>query len=405
VSERPTLPWAFRVVDDPVVNAFALPGGFIYITRGILAHFNSEAQLVAVLGHEVGHVTARHSASQISQQQLAQVGRGVGSILSPDIEQFSGLASAALGVLFLKHSRADESQADDLGLRYMRRSDFAVAEMPGVFSMLERVSGQSGGRRTPEWLATHPAPANRREHITQAIAALPARERGSMVNRDAFLDRIDGIVFGPDPREGYFKDDEFLHPELRFRLTFPNGWNTQNQKQAVVAVTPGGDGMLELTLTPDKTADAAARAFLYQQGLDAGSPFRGPINGLTAVTAEFRKQSRGGWLRGYVAFVELDGQVYRLLAVGAEARWHGYQGTAVRAIDTFRRLTDRAVLDVRPWRIKVVTVPRATSLAQLLRDRGAPVKLETLAVLNQLDAGATLAAGDRVKWVAGDPLP
>src|SRR5213595_4027039 len=120
-SERPNLPWTFRVVDDPVVNAFALPGGFIYVTRGIFAHLNSEAELAGVVGHEIGHVTARHSVSQLSKQQLAQLGLAVGSIASPELGRYAGLAGQAFGVLFLKYSRDNESQADDLGLRYMRR--------------------------------------------------------------------------------------------------------------------------------------------------------------------------------------------------------------------------------------------------------------------------------------------
>src|SRR5437016_3363470 len=139
-SERPNLPWTFHVVDDPVVNAFALPGGYIYVTRGILAHLNSEAELAGVVGHEIGHVTARHSVSQLSKQQLAQIGLAVGTIASPDFERFAGLASAGPGVLFLKYSRDAERQADDLGLRYMRRVNYDPREMPHVFEMLTRVS-------------------------------------------------------------------------------------------------------------------------------------------------------------------------------------------------------------------------------------------------------------------------
>src|SRR5947207_90000 len=172
-SERPNLPWSFRVVDDPVVNAFALPGGFIYVTRGILAHLNSEAELAGVVGHEIGHVTARHSASQMSKQQLAQIGLAVGSIASPEFGRYAGVASAGLGVLFLKFSRDDESQADHLGLRYMRRAAYDPREMPHVFEMLTRVSEAQPGGRVPEWLATHPNPENRRERIEQEIAALP----------------------------------------------------------------------------------------------------------------------------------------------------------------------------------------------------------------------------------------
>src|SRR5881275_776703 len=273
-SERPNLPWSFRVVDDPVVNAFALPGGFIYVTRGILAHLNSEAELAGVVGHEIGHVTARHSASQMSKQQLAQIGLAVGSIASPEFGRYAGVASAGLGVLFLKFSRDDESQADHLGLRYMRRAAYDPREMPHVFEMLTRVSQAQGGGRVPEWLATHPNPENRRGRIEQEIAALPQNFSGAAVNRDIYLRRLDGLVFGNNPREGYFKENQFFHPDLRFRVTFPEGWTTNNGKQAVMAVSPQQDAMVEVSVAKEPTADAAARAFLAQQGLTSGYPVR-----------------------------------------------------------------------------------------------------------------------------------
>src|SRR5438874_11381789 len=276
-SERPDLPWTFRVVDDPVVNAFALPGGFIYVTRGILAHLNSEAELGGVVGHEIGHVTARHSVSQMSKQQLAQLGIAVGSIASPDFGRYAGLAGQAFGVLFLKYSRDNESQADDLGLRYMRRANYDPREMPHVFEMLTRVSQAQGGGRVPEWLATHPNPENRRGRIEQENAALPQDCPGAPVNRESYLQRLDGLVFGNNPREGYFKGGQFFHPELRFRVTFPEGWTTNNGKQAVIAVSPQQDAMVEVSVAKEPTADAAARAFLAQQGLTNGYPVRTKI--------------------------------------------------------------------------------------------------------------------------------
>src|SRR5256712_6371867 len=178
-SERPNLPWTFHVVDDPVVNAFALPGGYIYVTRGILAHLNSEAELGGVVGHEIGHVTPRHPVSQMSKQQLTQLGLAVGSIASPEFGRYAGLAGQALGALFVKYSRNNESQADDLGLRYMRRANFDPREMPHVFEMLTRVSQAQGGGRVPEWLGTHPDPENRRGRIEQEIAALPQNFSGA----------------------------------------------------------------------------------------------------------------------------------------------------------------------------------------------------------------------------------
>src|SRR5207249_2246367 len=189
--------------------AAALAGGFIYVTRGIFAHLNSEAELAGVVGHEIRHVTARHSVSQLSKQQLAQLGLAVGTIASPEFEQFAGLASQALGVLFLKYSRDAESQADELGLRYLRRGNYDPREMPHVFEMLDRVSQAQGGGRVPQWLATHPNPENRRGRIEQEIAAGPQTFAGTAVNRESYLQRLDGLVFGANPREGYFKGSQF----------------------------------------------------------------------------------------------------------------------------------------------------------------------------------------------------
>src|SRR5216117_2841035 len=320
-SERPNLPWSFRVVDDPVVNAFALPGGFIYVTRGILAHLNSEAELAGVVGHEIGHVTARHSVSQLSKQQLAQIGLAVGTIASPDFERFAGLASAGLGVLFLKYSRDNERQADDLGLRYMRRVNYDPREMPHVFEMLTRVSQAQVGGRVPEWLATHPDPENRRGRIEQEVAALPQSFSGAAVNRDEYLRRLDGLVFGNNPREGYFKDNQFFHPDLRFRVTFPEGWTTSNGKQAGVAVSPQKDALVEVSVAKEQTADAAARAFLAQKGLTSGYPVRTSVGGLPAVTAGFAAATDNGTLRGTVLFVEQGGVVYQLVGYAADVRW------------------------------------------------------------------------------------
>ena len=157
-SERPDLDWTFRVLDDPLVNAFALPGGYIYITRGILAHFNSEAELASVLGHEIGHVTARHSVNQLSKAQLAQLGLGVGTIVAPEeMDRFGGLAQTGVGLLFLKFGREDERQADDLGLRYLVRTGYDPRPMADVFVTLKRVGASSGGGSNPP-IGSRPTP-------------------------------------------------------------------------------------------------------------------------------------------------------------------------------------------------------------------------------------------------------
>ena len=404
-SERPGLPWSFHVVDDPVVNAFALPGGFIYVTRGILAHLNSEAELAGVVGHEIGHVTARHTASRITKQQLAQVGLVVGSIASPQLERYAGLASSALNVLFLKYSRDDESQADHLGLRYMRRGNYDPREMPNVFRMLDRVSAAQSGGRIPEWLATHPNPEHRRERIEQEIAALPPSFAGTVVNQDSYVRRLDGLVFGDNPRDGYFKGREFIHPDLRFRLTFPDGWATSNGKQAVVAVSPQKDAAVELELAKETSADAAARAFFSQRGVTADYPARTRVNGLPAVGAPFVATTEGGTLTGTALFVEHGGAVFRLVGYAAEAGWPTYGAAADWALRSFAPLTDSAALNVQPLRVAIVKLERRATIEALARERPSPVPVATLALINQVEPETPLESGRLVKWVVGHPVP
>ena len=196
------------MIDDPVVNAFALPGGFVYVTRGILAHLNNEAELAGVMGHETGHVTAEHSVNQISTQQLMQLGLGVGAMLEPELAaKYGQMASFGLQLLTLKFSRDDEEQADLLGLRYMQKINQDPRQLANVMEMLQRVSKASGGEGggVPEWLSTHPDPGNRRESIEQEIAKGGADLSKTTVNRDQYLSRLDGMTYGENPREGYFK--------------------------------------------------------------------------------------------------------------------------------------------------------------------------------------------------------
>jgi len=405
-SERPGLPWTFRVVDDPAVNAFAIPGGFVYVTRGLLAHLTSEAELASVVGHEIGHVTARHTAAAMSKQQLIGLGLAVGSMASSQVAKYAGTANQALGILYLKFSRDDESQADQLGLRYLRRANYDPREMPEVFRMLDRLSAADGGGRLPTWLATHPSPANRVTAINGQIAALPQDFSGTSVNRDSYERLLDGLMFGLNPRQGYFTGSQFFHPELRFRLTLPEGWTTNNGTQAVVAVSPKGDAAVELSQAQETNAAAAARAFLSQQGITSGASTRVSLTGgLPAVSTPFGAATDNGALRGTVLFVEYDGAVYRILGFSPEARWPTYQGTAERALQSFQRLTDPVALNRQPQRMDIVQISQRTTIEELVRQRPSPVSGATLALINQIELQTPLASGRLVKWVVGQSLP
>jgi predicted Zn-dependent protease len=400
-SERPDLPWSFAVVDDPLVNAFALPGGYIYVTRGILAHFNSEAELASVLGHEIGHVTARHSVEQMSQQQLAGLGIGIAAAVSEELGQYAAMASQGLQLLFLKFSRDDERQSDDLGLRYMTRAGYDPNEMPPVFHTLDRVSAAQGGGRIPVWASTHPNPDNRASRIERQIEGLPAASRTGTVNRTSYLERLDGLVFGDNPREGYTIDSTYYHPELEFALDFPDGWRVINQRQAVAGISPDQDAIVVLTMVQARSAAAAETDFFSQEGIARGSSWRqGFTHFWTVATPQDPQTVRGG-----VGFFEHGGRVYRLLGFTSSDRWDSFVGPIQASLDSFRRISDRRYLDVQPARLELVELDRAMTLSEFDQRYPSSVELSALAIANGVEADDRLEAGRLVKRVVGGELP
>jgi len=402
-SERPKLPWTFRVADDPAVNAFALPGGFIYVTRGILAHLDSEAELVAVLGHEIGHVTARHSARQISRAQFATLGLGVGMILRPELQGFGGLAQTGLGLMFLKFGRDDERQADELGLRYLTQQNYDPREMVEVFRLLERAGEESGGDRLPSWFSTHPSPEDRQERI--AALSRETGARGEIVNRKGYLRTIDGLVFGENPREGFFVENAFYHPDLRFQVEFPRGWKTQNQRDAVAAVSPSSDAVVVVTLSGRASPEAAADEFFSQRGLRAGRAKRAQMNGLRVVSARFEAESDQGVLAGLAGFLEHEGKVYRILGYTSASRYGAYDSVFEASLGSFKRLTAPRHLNVEPRRIQIVDVDRDMRVEEFALRYPSTVKLQTIALINHLDPGEEIRGGQPAKRVVGGQLP
>jgi len=403
-SERPGLPWSFKVVDDPIVNAFALPGGFIYVSRGILANFESEAELAGVLGHEIGHVTARHSASQMSRQQLQQIGLGVGMIFSETVRDYGQLAMAGLQLMNLRYSRGDESESDALGLRYIGRAQYDPEAMIGVFEMLASVSG-SGVGRVPEWQLTHPYPENREAAMRQMIAE-QGLAPGGRVARNEYLDQIDGLVYGANPREGYFKGTRFVHPELALDLTFPAGWTTINQRTLVAAVAPQEAAVLMMEIVTDaSTPEAELREFLAQQGITGGQVRQDGSGQIARARAIFDATTESGVISGEVAYIRYGTNLYRMLGYASQASWRSFASLVAAAITTFQPLTDRAILAVQPWTIDIVTLPGATSLQTYVSRNPSPIPIEELARINRVTPSEVLSAGTRIKRVVGTALP
>ena len=402
-SERPNLPWTFRAVDDPTPNAFALPGGFIFVTRGLLSMMGNEAELASVLGHEIGHVTARHSVQQMSQQQLAQLALGVGAILSPTVAQFGDIAAQGLGLLFLKYGRDDERQSDDLGFKYALNQGYDVREMDDVFRSLQRIGEAGQQSPLPSWLATHPGEAERMQRIEAMVAQLPAGQlANAKVGTQELLQRLNGQVYGVNPRNGFFQGSTFYHPDLRFQIALPSGWQGQNLTQAVVGVSPQKDAMIQLTLAQGNSPDAAARTFLSQQGIQAGQASRETVNGVPAVASTFQAQTEQGVIQGLAAFFTYNGTTYQVLAYAPSQRYAAYADTFRRSLGSFAPVTDSRVLNVQPNKVNVVSLPQAMSLSEFAQRYPSSIPIAELAIINQVENPSTpIPAGTLLKQVAG----
>jgi predicted Zn-dependent protease len=401
-SERPNLPWEFHVVDDAAVNAFAIPGGFIYVTRGLMGAINNEAELAGVLGHEIAHVTHRHSVQQISKAQLAQLGLGIGSIISSDIAKFGQLASAGLGLLFLKYGRDAENQADQSGFRYALNENYDVREMPNVFLTLGRLSDAGGGGRLPEWLATHPDPGNRVEHVEKMLDTVRLDPNQLTVDREEYLRHVQGMTFGEDPRQGYFEGNNFYHPQMRFQLQFPDGWKRQNLPQAVMAGSPNEDAIIQLGLAGQTPPEQAARQFLSQEGIQAGDGSRSSINGLPAASSYFQAQTEQGQIAGLVSFISYGGQTFGLMGYTPAGKLGSYDRVFQSTIRSFSQLRDASKLNVKPARLELVKVPRQMTLEQFNSQYPSSIPIEQLAIINELEGPSSVVPqGRMVKRVVG----
>jgi predicted Zn-dependent protease len=404
VSHRPALEWRFTVVDSPVVNAFAIPGGYIYFTRGILAYLNTEAELAGVMGHEITHVTARHSVRQITRSQLTQLGLGVGSILSPTFGQFGNIAESALGLMFLRFSRDDEREADRIGVEYTARAGYDPRQVSNFFEVLRRMSEAEDRETIPGWLSTHPDPPERVASTLamgqEWIETLNLSEAQLIVNRDDHLRKLDGMMFGDNPREGFSDGRRFYHPDLAFQLVFPPDWTIENTRTAVLALDPQQQAQLQLTLAdaPAGTTAEAYAAQLAANGVVPQSSERTVINGNRAFLALYPVQVEGGVLAAMVGFIEFQDRIFQIVGVTGNLQRYGSELEA--CIRSFNRLTDQRLLAAQPDRLRLYTAKQGDTLAAISQRLNNPrVDADDLAILNRLAIDQPIQSGRLIKTV------
>jgi predicted Zn-dependent protease len=386
VSHRPNLTYHFKIADVSVVNAFAVPGGYVYFTRGILASLNSEAELAGVMGHEIGHITARHSAQQYSRAQFAQVGLlGLGLALPGAL---SSLAEVGVGVLFLRFSRNDERQADDLGVEYASKLGYDAAQMSNFFETLERMKPESDRSGLPDWFSTHPNPENRIKAIRTRAKEWQDRlgRRDLVLHRDEYLRRIDGLVFGEDPRQGYVKEHVFYHPGLRFQFPVPANWKINNTPASIQMVSEGKDAVILFIMAKETSPYQAAVTFAKENKARVISADAVNINGLPSERLLSDIQSQKEVIRVLSYFIQRGKEMFVFHGLTSLDLFQKHRSIFDEAMRNFRELTDPRRINVRPDRIRIHIAGTTDRLENLLRSFGVPnEKVAEVAVLNGKD--------------------
>jgi predicted Zn-dependent protease len=396
-------PVTFGVLDSPIINAMALPGGYIYVTRGMLAHLNNEDQLASVLAHEIGHVAARHAARQTWQQQLGQglllggvlLGQGLG-LPAQDI---LNLGSMAAQLIFLRYSREDELEADKLGVEYSSAAGYDPREAVGLFETLDRIQ-EKEGQGMPSFLATHPDPGDRIRRIRELTARMP---RGRQPFADSrYLNANAGLVLGEDPRQGFVEGNVFYHPDLRFRFPVPRGFKVINQPAQVVMVEGQNRAVLGFTSAGENSLQTAVAGFLKQPGLRVIDRGAMRSNGLPAYAAVAEAQTENGQVVRIMAyFIDYRGTVYHFVGYTSPQLFGNFRNLFLQTMQGFSAVQDARVLNRQPVRIALETVRRPASFRELIPlTLPEPFTPEDIAIMNQVELNQKIEPGRILKLPA-----
>ena len=409
ISHRPNLTYEFKIVDSDVLNAFAVPGGYVYFTRGIMAHFNNEAEFTGVLGHEIGHIAARHSVEQQRNAILGQVGLMAGMILSPELAQLGEAASQGLGLLFLKFGRDAERESDKLGVEYSSKIGYDAQYMAGFFKTLERKGAESGAAELPDFLSTHPNPGER--NVAVAQLATEWRQKLNLttpkVNGNEYLKRIEGLIYGEDPKQGFLESNVFYHPELKLQFSIPENWAYQNSPRAVQLASKDGKAVMMLMLAPGASLREAATGAMQQYKLHALDSRDININGLSALAVvadqqqqQGQQQQQAASIRTLSYFIQHGSNIYHLIGVSAVNDFNTYSPYFENSMRSFKELTDASKINKKPERVRIKTVKQNGTLEQALRSNNVQEKrLQEFAILNGKLLTDRVTAGSFIKVI------
>ncbi len=412
ISHRPDLPYQFHIVDSPVVNAFAVPGGYVYFTRGILAHFNNEAEFAGVLGHEIGHITAKHAARQQSKQLFGTLGTIAAAIFVP---QAAELVQQGAGVLLLKYSRDHESESDQIGVGYSSKIGYDAHEMANFFATIKRIQDNSG-QSIPNIMSTHPDPGNRFSRVHELAKDYQAKNPASYkINRESYLRMIDGLMFGEDPKQGFVENNMFYHPELRFQFPVPSGWQTQNSPSQFQMSPKDGKSAMIMMLGKGNSLEEAAQAMVKELNLKVLESAKTTVNGnpaLVVVSQQQAQQQQGqpqqqqqqtaaNTLQIGTYLIQYNNAIYALHGLSSAADFQRVFPTFRSISEGFRALTDPEKINRKPDRIYVRQAPQAGSFRQVMTAMGMPAsRIEELGVVNSLKPDEQVAKGTLLKTIS-----
>ena len=404
-SHRSGLKWHFTVVDSPDVNAFALPGGYVYITRGIMAYLNSEAELAGVVGHEIGHVTARHGVRQQSAQTAAGLGAVLGSILVPGLGNQAGasLLQTLAQAWTAGYGREHELESDRLGAEYLAKTGYnpqAMIDVVGVLKNQELFAAEQARRdgRQPRTyhgtFDTHPSnDARLRQVVGEANKYTVANPRDG---RSDYLQKMAGVYFGDSPDQGVVRNNMLLHEKLGLAIQFPQGWRVQNRPDRVAALSPRGDALVELQQGPkhDKPLETLQKGLK----LDAGARYdSGKLSGYPAAFAAGAQQGKPV----VVAAVVFNGTQYLIAGMAKDKATYDRERSILRAaINSFHSITPAEKQAARPHVLRVVTAQPGMTMADLARQSPLGADAESqLRLINDLYPGGEPKPGQLLKIV------
>jgi len=394
----------FRVLNSPVVNAFALPGGYIYVTRGLLAHLTNEAQLAVVLGHEIAHVAARHASQRAFEQQLGQIALIGGAVAGEELLGVPGqsvlqLGSQAAQFLFLSYGRDDERESDQLGVEYAAMKHYEAEDGAGFFSALERISEQSG-QSIPSWQSSHPDPSERAKCIPEL--AQQWEQKGyeqDIENTDEYMSVIDGIVYGQNPREGFTEDGNFYHPELKFQFDYPDTWEIVNQPTLVAAVNQNKDAISLMQIDSEAgSPKASVMSYVAQDGFTVQSQQSVQQNGLSGYEATAIATTEDGTNYKFLVYgVAYDGNVYRFTNYSLAQKFDDYRPFFEETSYSFSELNDKHKLNREPVRLQTKKVDQSRLLSVFVDGLPMDITSEDVAILNQIESDARVEQGSWIK--------